>query len=115
MKQITCITCPIGCRITIDLENDVFSGNKCQKGLEFAKTELTAPKRTLTSTVRTIFQEFPVVSVRTKGEVPKERIPEIMRELGKITISQKMSIGDTLVTNILNTGCDIIITANLVN
>jgi CxxC motif-containing protein len=115
MKLITCIICPIGCRISIDTSKPkfVFSGNQCKKGMEFAKTELMFPVRTLTTTVRTVFPQIPVVPVRTSGEVPKEKIPEIMKELSKINISKKIGIGEKLVTNILDTECDIILTSDM--
>ena len=117
MKQITCITCPQGCRITADTVNGefVFTGNKCPKGADFAKTELTAPMRSLTTTVRTVFPEMPVLPVRTNGEVPKGKITEIMKELAKITITEKINIGEIVISNILGTGCDIIATGEINN
>ena len=115
MKQITCITCPIGCRVTIDTVDGgyVFSGNRCLRGKKFAETEMTAPVRSLTTTVRTVFPQMPVLPVRTRGEVPKEKIPEIIRELLKITITEKTGIGETVAANILGTGCDIIATSDM--
>lgn len=115
MKQITCITCPIGCRVSIEAADNgyVFSGNKCARGAEFAKTEITAPVRSLTTTVRTAFPEMPVLPVRTNGEVPKEKIKEIIRELSKVVITERVGIGETVAVNILGTGCDIIATSNI--
>jgi len=115
MKQITCITCPIGCRITIDSANGeyAFSGNKCARGMEFAKNEMISPVRSLTTTVRTSFPQMPVLPVRTNGEVPKEKIKEIIRELSKVVITEKIGIGETVAANILGTGCDIIATSNM--
>jgi len=115
MKQITCITCPIGCRVSVEVADNgyVFSGNKCVRGAEFAKTEMTSPVRSLTTTVRTAFPEMPVLPVRTNGEVPKEKIKEIMRELSKVVVTQRIGIGETVVVNILGTGCDIIATSNI--
>jgi CxxC motif-containing protein len=115
MKQITCITCPIGCRVSIDIQDDKFivSGNKCKKGEEFARTELTSPVRSLTTTVRTAFPEMPVLPVRTRGEVPKEKIKNIMGELSGIMITEKIGIGETVAANISGTGCDIIATSNM--
>lgn len=115
MKQITCITCPIGCRIAIEVIDGQysFSGNRCEKGKEFAKTELTSPVRSLTTTVWTAFADMPVLPVRTSGEVPKEKIKEIMRELSKIKITEKIGIGETVAANILGTNCDIIVTSDM--
>lgn len=114
MKELTCIVCPNGCRILAELQNGhfVFSGNRCARGLEFAGTELTAPMRSITTTVRTAFQEFPVLPVRTNGEVPKEMITDIIRELAKVLISEKIGIGETVAANILSSGVDVIATSN---
>ena len=115
MKQITCITCPIGCLVTVDVNNGeyVFSGNQCRRGALFAQTEMTSPMRSLTTTVRTAFPEIPVLPVRTKGEVPKGKITEIIRELSRITITEKIGIGGIVAGNVAGTGCDIIATSDM--
>ncbi|MCL2244272.1 MAG: DUF1667 domain-containing protein [Treponema sp.] len=114
-SAITCITCPAGCRIAVETVNGEFiiSGNKCQKGALFAKTEMTSPFRSLTTTVRTIFPDVPVLPVRTNGEVPKEKITDIIRELSGVIITEKISIGETVVSDVSGTGCDIIATSNI--
>jgi len=115
LKELTCIVCPNGCRILAGMRNGqfVFSGNRCARGLEFAGTELTAPMRSITTTVRTVFHDLPVLPVRTKGEVPKEMIPAIIRELAKVLISEKIGIGETVAANILGSGVDVVATSNL--
>lgn len=114
-REITCITCPSGCRITAAEAGGelVFTGNKCPKGAQFALAEMTFPVRSLTTTVRTAFPEMPVLPVRTRGEVPREKMADIMRELSKIVITGKIGIGETVVSNISGTGCDIIATSNM--
>ena len=115
MKQITCITCPIGCRITMrEVDGKyVFFGNKCPKGIHFAKTEMASPVRSLTTTVRTAFPQTPVLPVRTNGEVPKEKTAEIIRELSKIVVTEKIGIGEIVAANILGTRRDVIATSNM--
>ena len=115
MKRFTCIVCPIGCRVSIETRDGdyVISGNRCQRGAEFARSELLAPMRSLTTTVRTVFPEAPVLPVRTKGEVPKEIIPKLMMELSKVLLTERKYIGETLVSDILGTGCDIIVTSDI--
>jgi len=54
-KQFTCVICPIGCEIEVQLQDsDVVSieGNKCAKGKEFVLQELQEPMRVLTTTIR---------------------------------------------------------------
>ena len=115
MKSITCIICPIGCRVTVDCENGEysFSGNQCRRGAEFAQAELTSPVRTLTTTVRTVFPGIPALPVRTSTEVPKSIIPDIIRELSRITITEKTGIGETIAANICGTGSDVIAAGNI--
>lgn len=115
MKQLTCIVCPIGCRITAvrkDADYEFF-GNRCARGAQFAMTELTAPRRSLTTTVRTAFHNMPALPVRTNGEIPKGLIPEVMRALGKVVVSDRIGIGETVVKDILGSGCDVIATNDM--
>ena len=127
IKQLTCIVCPIGCRISVDKQNMqsnqeiqddqdcrfVFSGNRCDRGADFAAKEMTAPTRSLATTVRTVFPEMPVLSVRTNGEIRKEKIPEIIRELAQVIITKKIGIGEIVVADIAGTDCDIIATSTM--
>ena len=115
MKQLTCIVCPLGCLIKADFSGEkyVFSGNKCEKGALFAESELTDPMRTLSTTVRTIFPEVPVLPVKISAEVKKMKIPEIIRELSYIIINERLGINDIVVSNISETGCDVIVTSNI--
>lgn len=44
-KLYTCICCPNGCDITVELDNGSlvsFSGNKCKKGEDYIRQELTS-------------------------------------------------------------------------
>jgi CxxC motif-containing protein len=115
MKLLTCIICPNGCRITAALKGEdyMFSGNKCPRGTEFARTELTSPMRSVTTTVRTAFSETPVLPVRTKGEIPKALIPALIRALAGLTITSRVSIGEIIAENVLGTGVDIIATSDV--
>jgi len=114
MKQITCIICPIGCRVSVETVDGqfIFSGNRCRKGEGFAREELLSPVRSITTTVRTAFPRIPVLPVRTNGEVPKDKIAEIIRELSNVVITEKIGIGDIVAADILGTGCDVIATSD---
>ncbi|EMT39115.1 Uncharacterized protein with conserved CXXC pairs [Thermoanaerobacter thermohydrosulfuricus WC1] len=116
LKEITCIVCPLGCRIQVEMERGEIKsvkGYSCSRGLEYAKNEVTMPKRTITTSVRAIGGHLPLLSVRTKEPVPKEKIQEIMLELAKVEVKAPVKIGDVVVKNILGTGVDIIATRNL--
>lgn len=115
MKQLTCIVCPNGCRISVELKDGeyAFSGNKCVRGIEYAKAELTEPMRSVTTTVRTAFKYMPALPVRTKGEIPKQLIPEVIHVLASVVVTKELGIGETVVADILGTGCDVIAASDM--
>lgn len=112
MKELTCIVCPRGCRLFIDDELNV-TGNSCPRGAQYAKDELTNPKRMITSVVRVKNREDTVVSVKTSTSIPKGMIFEVMNELNKVGVDAPTHIGDIVIKNVLNTGADIVITKNI--
>lgn len=49
MTSLICITCPKGCHLTVDEENDyAVTGNSCPRGAEYARNELLHPVRMIT-------------------------------------------------------------------
>ena len=87
MHELVCIVCPRGCAMHIEEQDGRYTvtGNSCKRGEQFALSEMTCPTRTLCTTVRTIFPEVPVISVRTSAEIPKDKIFEVMRADRKST------------------------------
>ena len=112
MKELTCIVCPRGCRLFIDDELNV-TGNSCPRGAQYAKDELTNPKRMITSVVRVKNRVDTVVSVKTSTSIPKGMIFEVMNELNNVGVDAPTHIGDIVIKNVLNTGADIVITKNI--
>ena len=112
MKELTCIVCPRGCRLTID-DNLNVTGNFCPRGAEYAKNELTNPKRMITSFMRVKNREDTVVSVKTSTSIPKGMIFEVMEEINKVGVNAPTRIGDIAIKDVLGTGADIIITKNI--
>ncbi len=51
--KLTCIMCPLGCEMDVAVAEQQVSvmGNKCVKGLEFAKEEMLDPRRNLATSV----------------------------------------------------------------
>jgi CxxC motif-containing protein len=118
MREILCIVCPNGCRLTAEESPDgpekiKVSGNQCKRGVDFALAEMTNPVRTLTSTVRTAFPAVPALPVRTAGEIPKGKIREAMRFLNTLTVDQPLGIGEAAAKNMLGLGIDVIVTSNI--
>ena len=111
MKEFTCIVCPNGCTLVYDEVKHVCSGNRCPRGARYAESECTNPERTLCSTVATTVPGYPVISVKTNREIPKKLINGVMEALNKTIVTEILPIGSVVISNVLNTGADIITTA----
>ena len=114
-KDIVCIVCPNGCALHASVNGEEISvtGNRCPKGEEYAKTELTNPTRTLTTTVATTLAERPVLPVRTSGAIPKGEIMNAMRAISAITVDAPKLCGEVICQNLLGLGVDLIATDDL--
>ncbi|MDR1374137.1 MAG: DUF1667 domain-containing protein [Treponema sp.] len=110
-----CIVCPNGCRLQVEEGDGELSvtGNRCRRGVDFAGAEITSPMRSVTTTVRTLFPEIPVLPVRTSGEIPKGKIPELMQFLDGVVIKEPLGIGETAAENVLGLGIDMLVTSNI--
>ena len=86
MREMTCITCPNSCLLYVEQKEGkiIVTGNKCKRGEAFAAAELTHPMRTISSTVRTVYKDIPVLPVRVSEEIPKEKIFDVMKEINKV-------------------------------
>jgi len=115
MKKLVCIVCPNSCELSIEETADGInvSGNKCKRGIKFATDEMTAPKRTISSVVKTAFKEVPVLPVRVSDEIPKEKIFDVMNEINHVTVKRKLKRGDVIIKNVLSLGVDVIATSDV--
>lgn len=115
MKKITCIICPNGCLLEVDKQGDeyIVAGNMCKKGTEFAVNEMTNPKRSVCSTVKTSYESVPRLPVRTEGEIPLECVFKIMGEINKVIIDHPVHSGEIIIKNVLGTGVNIISTSDM--
>lgn len=115
MKELVCIVCPRGCTMNIEKKDGeiVVGGNSCKRGEAFAKSEMTAPMRTICTTVATVFPEYPVLPVRVSADIPKEKIFEVMKEINSVTVRERISRGDKVIENVLGLGVDVIATSDI--
>ncbi|MCR5107337.1 MAG: FAD-dependent oxidoreductase [Lachnospiraceae bacterium] len=140
--KLTCIKCPNGCELTVRRMEDStleVTGNKCPKGLAYAKEEFTHPVRTLTSTVPLydpsegisvgtseeayegatagVSDRVPVgeyvgtLSVKSREEIPKELLKDCADALRDVRITAPVSVGDVVLENVAGTGVDIVATS----
>jgi len=114
--QLTCITCPVGCRLHLKAEGKEVlevKGNRCKRGIKYAREEFTDPRRTLTTTVEIIDGAIPMLPVRTANSIPKGKTMEFMRELAKVKVQAPVKIGQVIADNILGLGIPVIASRNM--
>lgn len=115
MTNLICIVCPNGCQLEVTQNGDELTvkNNKCPRGITFAKEEMTHPMRSVTSTVATVYPTLPVVPVRTKGDIPKGKILDLIKLINTIKIDKPYKLGEVLYNNVLDTGIDLIVTMDM--
>ena len=116
-KMITCINCPVGCRMTVTLSEDgsflSVSGNTCPRGASYARQECTLPERMITAVVPVQSSIIPL-SVKTSRPVPKDMIFAVMNELKYLHLEKPSRSGQVIIADVLGTGADILATRNLI-
>ena len=115
-QTITCINCPVGCRMVVRLnENGQFesvSGNNCKRGAVYAKQECTQPLRMVTAVFPVEGSTVPL-SVKSSKPIPRNMILMVMKTLSEIKVKTPVQIGQLIVTDIMGTGADIVATKSV--
>ena len=117
-KNITCISCPLGCLLTVSLEGNKvkrISGATCKRGEVYAEVEVLSPTRTVTSTVPIKGSNLKVISVKTQSPIPKSKIFDCLKSLADLKIQAPVKIGDIIIENVCGTGANIAATRGAIN
>lgn len=115
-KELVCIGCPMGCNLTVTMEDEKVlevKGNTCPRGADYAIKELTNPTRIVTSSVCVEGGHLPVVSVKTASDIPKGKIFDCLNELKGVVLKAPVQIGDIVLQNAADTGVAVIATKNV--
>ena len=110
-RKLTCIICPLGCALEIQLKDDKIvsiTGNNCPRGKVYAENECTNPQRTVTSTVKC--EDGSLISVKTDKPIPKEKMSECIAIINKALATLPITIGDVIIEDVF--GSKIIATQN---
>ena len=104
-REITCIVCPRGCRLTADIQGEAITvtGQGCSRGEKHAIDEILHPVRSLTSIVRVSNREDTMVSVKSAAPVPKEKMFEIMDLIHAASVEAPVAIGDVIIPDVFGT------------
>ena len=111
--ELTCIGCPMGCPLIVTMEDGAVisvTGNTCPRGDAYARKEVTAPTRIVTSTVRVTGGTLAMVSCKTRSDIPKGKIFDVVRALKDVEVPAPITIGQVLAENVAGTGVDVIAT-----
>ena len=100
-RTLTCLACPRGCRVKVELDEEGgvlrMEGSRCERGEEWLRREILNPTRTLTTTVRTVFPDFPRLSVKTNRDVPLKEFFDFMKKIDSVLVERRLKPGDVVV------------------
>ncbi|MDO4474000.1 MAG: DUF1667 domain-containing protein [Eubacteriales bacterium] len=116
MKQLVCIGCPLGCNLNVTIEDDKtisVTGNTCPRGADYARKEMTDPRRIVTSSVKVTGGHLASVSVKTESDIPKGKIFDCVKALREVELTAPVSIGQIVLENVADTGVNVIATKNI--
>lgn len=110
-RRVSCIVCPMSCVGEVEIaEGQVIRtvGFSCERGRVYAKTEVTAPKRVLTTTVKIHGGALSLLPVVSRQPLPKDKIAACVRCLAAVEVQAPVCEGDIIAENILGLGVDIV-------
>ena len=111
MTELICICCPSGCHLSVDEDNDYkVTGNGCERGAEYGKSEVKSPVRVLTSTIEVKGGEIGRCPVKTNGAIPKGKIFDAQKKVQEVCLNAPINLGDVIIENICDTGINVIAT-----
>lgn len=115
-RELTCIGCPLGCTVTVTMEGEnigEITGNTCRRGADYARKELTDPRRIVTTTVRVRGGELAAAPVKTLSDIPKGLIMDCIRVLKETELTAPVYRGDLVVKDICGSGTDVVVTGDV--
>lgn len=137
-RELTCINCPLGCQVSVTYEEArgedkqraglpdtpgsasspritilSVTGNSCPRGDRYARSEVTDPRRTVTTTVPVVGSATEhMLSVKTATDIPKGKMLDCVAALHKVVAHAPVHIGDVILPNVCGTGVDVVATKN---
>lgn len=113
-RELTCIGCPMGCRLCAELEGEAVTevtGNTCPRGEAYARDELTRPTRMVTGLMRVYGSRTPL-SVKTRAPIPKALMGACLAQMKSTTLLKPVQSGEVVLRDVCGCGVDVIATAD---
>lgn len=109
-EKVICTTCPKGCTLEVNRDGETVVSviNGCKRGHEYAKQELTDPRRMVASTVRILGGIHPLLPVYTSKPFPKPRIHELLTLIRETELQAPVSLDQIILEDVLGTGVDVL-------
>jgi len=115
-REFICIVCPNSCRISVEYEGTKIKdikGEKCSKGKDYVKNEITNPLRVFTGSILVEDGDFPLVSVKTTTPIPKKYLKKVGEVSHRIKVKAPIKIGQVVASNLLGEKIDLIATREI--
>jgi CxxC motif-containing protein len=116
VRELTCIVCPLGCRLqaTEEPSGEIkTTGNRCPRGAVYAEEEIRAPKRVVTATCRLSAEgsgSIRRVPVRGTVPCPREYVDELLADIYGLRVSAPVTRGAALIVDWKGRGIDVVAT-----
>ena len=116
-KEMTCIACPIGCRMVAEWEEGSaeisITGNRCPRGEEYGREEILAPSRVVTATAFVSSPGARRLPVKTDQPLPKGLIESLLADIYALTLDPPISRGETIIDDYRESGVNVVATATI--
>lgn len=116
LKEMVCITCPLGCRLELEIENGDIKAvyhHSCKRGIEYAKQEFYDPRRMVTATAPIEHGPVKRIPVRTSEPIPIKHINALLNAIYRLRLQTPLPLGAPVITNFAEIGIDVIATRNM--
>ena len=115
--ELVCVLCPNGCVINVTCSDEKtitkIKGNRCPRGMSWARQEIESPVRTFSSNVIVEDGDFITVSVKITKPVPLVKVFDVMEEIKKIRVKAPVSIGQVLLVSPAGMDTEVVATRNV--
>ncbi|MBN1352146.1 DUF1667 domain-containing protein [candidate division KSB1 bacterium] len=115
-QEMVCISCPNGCRLRVSQAEDssiIVEGNECKLGAQYAKQEISDPRRIVTFCIPIKNGKEPFLPVRTDKAVPKQLWREIIKSIRTVKAVAPITCGECLRRNLIGTDANVIATRTI--